>query len=57
MRTSFIKISNKFNSRLTNIYANGCIDFYMWRDNGIRPIVCLNSNVKLKEVTGGFEIE
>ena len=45
------------NSRLTNIYANGCIDFYMWRDNGIRPIVCLNSNVKLKEVTGGFEIE
>lgn len=42
-----------------HLYCNGSITgvYDKWNPHGLRPIVCLKSNVVLKEVTGGFNIK
>lgn len=51
--------SNNSEKSVMHLYCNGSITgvYDKWNPHGLRPIVCLKSNVVLKEVTGGFNIK
>ena len=51
--------SSSLASHVMSVNSSSSVHCYSYRDSylGFRPIVCLDSNVTLKLVEGGFEIE
>ena len=50
--------SARYGNYVMDLYCNGYVSGNYYNDTsiGFRPLVCLNSNILLKEVTGGYEI-